>query len=1161
MSKIFRLHKGGSDSITDWTAINGHLSESFINTIDDPAGENAKKQITSIPSPFARIDLVSTAFRRIANSQKVDGKTIHHRLISDSLDIAEIFFNAEALKNKIEIITWNPGISLMGNQISIDENSDLGNLLNSPNAKHRLLGETLKLFLIQDSETYNFKDLKRIYLLNYVGENAPDEINIIGGTSPASLFFSTSNEGLSDYVDIQFGSDRPFDNVYCPLYKRSDDFIRYFFALRRSFSQFPNRFSGIDDYMTLTYNLLSPSLKEEIRNFTPAFYSQNYKDIAIGGNENFNPEILGHPLKGIRIGIVRSDFEIETSKPQNGVIPFVLPNDSFNEQLTYVNGPWKTEYKAPFFDVRPLQERTLPHQDHVLHPYLTVSDLLEPFIIRLPYPINKDKYFNGNLDSDTFGYALPIKKEFFKYFSIQDLQSTVSDGKKRFELIQKAADSIEAILRIPIQNDKYIQFSRLYITSQFQDRIQQPSLERNKGVIVEYQFGITIYPFLKTGSDIGANYRILLIDRDTNPLTKYNEYQLAFYKESAISDPIVKVNENKRSNKHNANDVATSLYYVIDKEFDVIELKPNSTNTGLLIPLLKTANSGASQFSFAIDFGTTNTHIEYKIDNGNPKPFEITDSDIQLGSLHYNTRETDILLRDIRLGIGAHNITELISKEFLPEKIGKEFEYNFPMRTVITENKALKVDIPTYTLADYNIPFVYEKTDLPPNFKLSSNLKWSDFDVATNNKRRVEAFIEKLLILIRNKVLLNGGNLETTKIIWFYPSSMSEYRRDALENAWNKFSQKYISPVTTPYKLSESVAPFYYFRNKGGILAYDNPVASIDIGGGTTDIVIYKDNLPIFLTSFKFAANSVFGDGYGNSIANNGFIMKYYPIIKDKLSNAGLDKLLKALEQIKENDSSQELIAFFFSLESNRTIKDGSYPISFSEQLKEDKDFKLVFLFFYAAIIYHLAKLMKAKNLPCPRYITFSGTGSKIINLADRNKDLKNLTAYSKIIFEDVYEIGKVNIELRTYDDPKEITCKGGLLCDNYADIDDIKTVLVGSQETRLIPENSLKYNEIDDSKLLSSVESEVMDFIDKFFNWNEKYNYANKFGVNPQILDGYKDSLKEDLMQYLKAGVKEKQSEVQNNNKINIEETLFFYPLVGALNKFSHNIFSNVEI
>ncbi len=1160
MSKIFRLHKGGSDSIVDWTAINGHLSDTFINTIDDPAGENAKKQITSIPSPFARIDLVRTAFRRISNSQKLDGDTIHHRIISDSLDIAEIFFNAEALKSKIQIITWNPGIILTDDKITIDANSDLGNLINSPNPKHRLLGETLKLFLIQDSDAYNFKYLNSIYLINYIGENAPDEINIIGGTSPASLFFSTSNEGLSTFVDIQFGGDKPFDSLYCPLYQRSDDFVSFFYALRRSIPDFSSKFKDIDDYLTLTYNRLSPALKEEIRNFTPGTYNQNYKDIAIEGNENFNPEILGHKIKGIRLGIIRSDFEIEPSKPQAGLLPLILPNDSFNEPLNYVNGTWKTDYRAPYSDNRPLSERTLPYQEHVKHPYLTVSDLLEPYIVRLPYPINKDKYFNGYMDSETFGYALPIKKLFFKYFSIQDLQNTVADGKKRFELIEKPGDSIEVVLRIPIQNNRYIQFSRLYIPNQFQEKIQQPAIERNKGVIVEYQFGLTIYPFLRTGSDVGANYRILLIDRDKSPLTKYNEYNLTFFKENDIETPLSVVSKSSRSNKNIENDRATSLYYVIDKEFDLVELKPNSSCTGILIPLLKSTNSGASQFSFAIDFGTTNTHIEYKIDNGSPKPFEITDSDVQLGSLHYNTRDTDILLRDIRLGIGAHNITELIPIEFLPEKIGKDFEHKFPMRTVITENKSLKIDIPTYTLADYNIPFVYEKTDLPPNFKLTSNLKWSDFSNATNNRRRVEAFIEKLLILIRNKVLLNGGNLETTKIIWFYPSSMSEYRRNALEDAWNSFSKKYISPVTTPYKLSESVAPFYYFKNKGGILAFDKPVASIDIGGGTTDIVIYKDNLPIFLTSFKFAANSIFGDGYGNSLSNNGFVMKYYPLIKEKLSNAGLEKLLKALEQIKENDSSQELITFFFSLESNRIIKDGNFPISFSKELKNDRDFKLVFLFFYAAIVYHLAKLMKAKNLSYPRYITFSGTGSKIINIADVSIGLKNLTAFTKLIFEDIYNEENLNIELRQYDEPKEITCKGGLLCDNYADIDDIKTVLVGSQETQLVPETMLKYNEINDPKLLTSVQAEVIEFIDKFFGWNERYNYANKFGINPQGLEAQKATLKEDLMQFLMAGVKEKQIEVQNNNNVHIEETLFFYPLIGALNKLSQNIFSNVE-
>ena len=41
----------------------------------------------------------------------------------------------------------------------------------------------------------------------------------------------------------------------------------------------------------------------------------------------------------------------------------------------------------------------------------------------------------------------------------------------------------------------------------------------------------------------------------------------------------------------------------------------------------------------------------------------------------------------------------------------------------------------------------------------------------------------------------------------------------------------------------------------------------------------------------------------------------------------------------------------------------------------------------------------------------------------------------------------------------------------------------------------------------------------------------------------------------YLKAGLKEKLGEVQENNKINIEETLFFYPIYGVLNKLAQSI------
>lgn len=1164
MSKIFRLHKGSSEGIIDWTSSNQHIGETFINTIEDPAGDNAKKQITSIPSPFARIDLVCTAFRYINSKKTLEGNTIYHRLVSEALDIAEIFFNAEALKDKIEIISWNAGIlQNSGKDIIIDDNSDLGVLLKSSNKKLQLLGETLKMFLHQDRDAYNFDRLKSIYLLNY--KKGPEQMNIIGGTSPATLFFSSANEDIRNYLDIQFGEHKVINSDYSPLYKRGEDFIKFIYALRLSTQNFSSLFKDFNKYLDLIFeNPNFPNyIKDEIRDFNENTYKNTYTDIYLGNNEGFGVEILGNKLKGFRQKPPQSDFEIDKIKDATDLAPLILPNETFNEKLNYVNGKWKSEYRAPYFDIRALKIRSLPYQEHIIYPYLTVSDLLEPYIIRLPYPINKEKYFNGNFDETQYGYILPIKKELFKYFTHNDVIGRLPDGKNFFELVKLAADAVEAILRIPIKNGKYIKFSRLYTANQFKDHIQTPNEEENKGIIVEYQFGITVYPFLKTGQDDSADYRVVLIDTDILDLrAKSNQYSLSFYKENNPCDGIKIVSEKTRSNKNSGNP-ATSIYHIVDKEFDLIEVKPNSMSKGLIIPLFKSISVGSSKFSFAIDFGTTNTHIEYNIDGGNPMPFEITESDIQIGSLHANNSDTDILLKGGKVGIYALNIKELVPKEFLPEMIGRNFEHKFPVRTVISENKNLNISNPTYTLADFNVPFVYEKTDLPQNFKLTTNLKWANFRHTDDNKKRVEAFIEKLLILIRNKILLNGGDINETKIIWFYPSSMSEHRRNTLENAWNTFSKKYISNNITPFKLSESIAPYYYFSKKSGIIALDKPVACIDIGGGTTDIVIYKENVPVYLTSFKFAANSIFGDGYGHSMHKNGFIKKYYPFLKEKLKTDDdkLDTLYKAMEQIKENDSSLELITFFFSLESNKVIKKSNYNISFSELLKYDEDAKIIFVFFYAAIIYHLAKLMKSKKLSYPRFITFSGTGSKTINLADSNKNLKNLTEFTKIIFTDVYNEDTNTIELRQYDEPKEITCKGGLLCDNFADIDEVKTVLVGDTNQTLIPENKITYKEVNNEDLLLSVKTEVEYFIDKVFYWNEKYNYYNKFGAKPGSFDNLKITMKEDLKLYLKAGLEDKLKEVQENNNINIEETLFFYPLVGVLNKMAQNIFSPVEV
>ncbi len=81
---------------------------------------------------------------------------------------------------------------------------------------------------------------------------------------------------------------------------------------------------------------------------------------------------------------------------------------------------------------------------------------------------------------------------------------------------------------------------------------------------------------------------------------------------------------------------------------------------------------------------------------------------------------------------------------------------------------------------------------------------------------------------------------------------MKPARKSSLENTWNELFQQYFNPENKPIGITESLAPFYYFRGvnrlQGG--AY-KPVVSVDIGGGTTDIVVFKSNKPLLLTSFQ----------------------------------------------------------------------------------------------------------------------------------------------------------------------------------------------------------------------------------------------------------------------------------------------------------------------
>lgn len=1193
MAKVFRLFS--DKDLSHWEDRGNDYNPTVIEKIPNPDGDSKldktgnsrPKEPTSIPSPFARMDLVRTAFKYVVDkyleaevkskgSGTLDGDTIYHKIVSDSFDVALMFFNIDLLGARAQIRSW-------------DKSSDLQTLLKSKNEKHKLYGETLNLFLNQDQQTYNFDLVKRIFFITY-------DYQIIGGTSPSTVFFTCGND-LSKVGIPPIGNDTFFDNDLRPLYKREPEFQQYLHHFFKAYPDATGRMEEFSDYLENNLKVLKAH-NNELYNTIKSFDDQNTKSLEQQLKSNYElfsdkvedaVEVLGVKLmkkkSKFRRNIIEtnSEFLIKSDKYKTqledvnkGVedekvkrrIPLVLQS-SFSDKLIYTDSSvrWEPATQVPFFvQETDIDERILPGQLDK-YPFLTVSDFLQSHLIRLVYPINKSKYFDGNIKFETGdrgkNFLLPLTNKFFDFFDTSDLKTLLPDGKQMFEMIVYAG-SVDVILRIPIKADsQYITLKRTY-TNKGVGNSKEPDIQNNKGYIIENQFGLTLYPFVKTGNDNNSFYRVMLVDRDITDDTRHYNYDLSFYKNQ--NNELVNYGSKKtRSTKEQDN--VTSNFFVVEKEFDYIEVKHNDA-LGIVIPLFPKVKSGVEEFTFAIDFGTTNTHIEYTLDytrKKNPreriiKPFEITANDMQIATLHDPSSEESSIAVS-----GAFQIFDLIPHEFLPGEIGKEFEFRFPQRTIVGHHESVDTSVPTFSLADFNIPFIYEKEPSYRGTKIKTNLKWSNYTLNENDAIKVdaikvEAFFDELMFLIRNKVLLNNGKLDSTNLIWFYPSSMIEDRRNKLETTWQTLFKKYITTQRVPKMLSESIAPFYFFKYKGGIDASDLPVAAIDIGGGTSDIVIYKDNKPEILTSFRFAANSIFGDAFNGSPELNGFVIKYLHKIREQLENNELQDLVSVLDDINSEQSSEDIAAFFFSIENNKLIQENQIPISFKKMLSNDSDLKIVFIVFYSAIIYHLAKLMKVKGLDAPRFLTFSGTGSKVIAIADSNAGLLGLQKLTNLIFKKIYSNTETNIEIKQHQEPKEITCRGGLLSDADLDIEDIKTVLIGDKDNTVIPGSSLNYSQINDEKILKGIVDEVKSFIDLLFDLNNEFNFSNKFGVNPANLSDYQNVLKEDLMRYLKSGLETKKQDLSGKTNINIEEPLFFYPLVGALNNLAYKIVTQLK-
>lgn len=603
MSKVFRLYKEGSSTILEWNESPAFpYNSNARDTIDDPDGASAKNEITSIPSPFARIDLVKTAFKEVCrqanrNIKALDGNTIFHKMVSDSLDVGEIFFNIDKFKDKIEIITWDPSLMIQ-------------DLKNSGNPSHFYVADALQKYLESDARTYNFSQLRNIYLLNY--KKGPDELNIIGATSPATLFFSGANN-LEYIQDIFFANnDRPFDGDYAPLFKRDFDYIKAWFTLRRSIPAFSTLFPEIEDYLKLTFRAITDQQVKNKLNVVTTATSKDFSSIDVQSHQQSNQvEVLGTTLfKKKASSEVENEFTIRPERPVEGLKPLVLPVEAGNKyaSLQYVNGAWGNTNKAPYKpDVADMQSRTLPF-DGSPFAYLTISDFLEDTIVKVPHSLNKKYFFDGNIQGveQATAFLLPIKPLYFKYFSIETLSTTMPDGKPAFEMETLAGGSVNVIIRIPItgnDNIGYVEYQRTY----YAKRQAEISETHNSGGMTTFDFTGLVMPAMKFENEEDAIYTVSCVSGFSNQL------RLEFYREGEILRDIPMDCRNKVKGLF---DYKAETYTIENSNFDFIRVTRKGEVSNVLIPNFP-AHQSLEEFEFAVDLGTTNTHIEFKKANEN----------------------------------------------------------------------------------------------------------------------------------------------------------------------------------------------------------------------------------------------------------------------------------------------------------------------------------------------------------------------------------------------------------------------------------------------------------------------------------------------------------------------------------------------------------------
>jgi len=1039
--KIFRIHTGGRNDISGWGSSN-RLDDTAIDnikdSIEDPDG-TVQSSFSSIPSPFARFSILKTALKYVSdnrdNQNHLEGNTLYNKIVSNCLDVGELFF-----------------------RFGDDQNIRIFEYAINNIDKRTVLGSALDLFLKRDKAKevdpnnlgpdepqpdtkyfFNFNSFDKMYILEYRSV-------VIGGTSPVSMFWAREN-----IQEILEKEGLAISNNGCKLFTSTRSLnersLEYQLFIHEMFSQDENLRRKMHYFNEYVVRCRENNINN-INNLMQNMGQRTLTTIEISGTECSIPisvlencclqkyvltvdDILNNsPL------IIKPDFNIQGVR-----LPLVMHN--FGNVAAFIGtvNPPSNDYistgvglpegtPVPYKDDRDIENRTLPGFNERNYPYVTLNDFFEDYIVETCYPVNDERFFylKDHADFASPCYLFPIKETFFRYFKI----ATLTDSNISLRIIRDNANNISSIalkLKIPIKGDtnrnrRYVEYTKNYTYKDIAGSVGKIM----KAKAETKEFCLTFFPFTKPT----ANNPVVVSLSSKGD----KNYSLEFYNNYDNNQKLKDIDDVKDRQYVTDLEPAFSHHYEVKKAFNLIKINVAQQYSAMIIPKLRnydTINSN-SQFIFSVDIGTTNTHLECAID-GKVVDLDLFDHDYAANLFKYDSETQD------KEKFGDTSLGKIIFSEFFPSNNVFKNTMSFPLRSALWtkngksyDNASLYSDLGWDFLFEKRNDKLYDKTK-----KTVTGYKWS----GGNSYNLMKKSIEQICQIIKNFVLERNGNPENIKIITFFPSSMASPHQNKLKQVWKEEIKNTIGIEEEKVEkkftwITESIAPVKFIEGLDAAnFKGDGTIVSVDIGGGSTDIAIINNQEIWGTTSFQFAGDAIFGDYFAQASTadRNHFAMKYYNICKPNLSQVLKDEHGKGDEEIR-NGKPEDLHSFLFSVEQ----------LNYGNKLKEDTGFAFTLLYFYSAILYHICEIIRKSQeikdltaITIPKSISFSGNGSKLLSLISNLGDA-DLQKFTNNFFENYFNKKDVVIELKTVKNfidgtpdekkkrtPKTITALGGI--------------------------------------------------------------------------------------------------------------------------------------